>query len=72
VGQTSFAEGGETIAGEFVASAITHGALADRRMDGEDMGLRLLRRTGGVVCAALDPSNAARVLKSRACAEHWP
>ena len=56
----------ETIVGEFVANAVTHaGVVADpsRRASAENMGLRLLRRTGEVICAVLDPSDVAPVLK---------
>ncbi|HJZ02621.1 MAG TPA: ATP-binding protein, partial [Streptosporangiaceae bacterium] len=49
----------------FVANAVTHAAEAasDRRPSAENHGLRLLRRTGEVICAVLDPSDVAPVLK---------
>jgi hypothetical protein len=65
-GLGSIAEDAETIVGEFVANAVTHaaGAVAEGRPAGPDnLGLRLLRRTGEVMCAVLDPSDVAPVLK---------
>ena len=65
-GLWALADGAETIVGEFVANAITHAnsAAAERQAPPpEGLGLRLLRRTGEVMCAVLDPSNAAPVLK---------
>ena len=64
-GLTSLAEDAETIVGEFVANAVTHAGEtgADRKL-ADGLGLRLLRRTGEVICAVLDPSDAAPVLKS--------
>jgi anti-sigma regulatory factor (Ser/Thr protein kinase) len=64
-GLTSLSEDAETIVGEFVANAVTHGADSDaasRPADG--LGLRLLRRTGEVICAVLDPCDDAPVLRS--------
>lgn len=65
-GLTSLAEDAETIVGEFVANAVTHAAecAIDRRDAADGLGLRLLRRTGEVICAVLDPSDTAPVLKS--------
>lgn len=64
-GLTSLAEDAETIVGEFVANAVTHGAgLAPGRRAADGLGLRLLRRTGEVICAVLDPCDEAPVLKS--------
>jgi anti-sigma regulatory factor (Ser/Thr protein kinase) len=66
-GLGSLAEDAETIVAEFVANAVTHAATlpADGRKVGADnLGLRLLRRTGEVICAVLDPSDAAPVLKT--------
>jgi anti-sigma regulatory factor (Ser/Thr protein kinase) len=57
----------EAIVGEFVANAVTHAAdlaTVGRRIGPENLGLRLLRRTGEVICAVLDPSDAAPVLKA--------
>jgi anti-sigma regulatory factor (Ser/Thr protein kinase) len=69
-GLTSLAEDAETIVGEFVANAVTHAAEADdRRPSAENLGLRLLRRTGEVICAVLDPSDIAPVLKKPDCIE---
>ena len=64
-GLDSLAEDAETIVGEFVANAVTHAADAatDRRLSPENLGLRLLRRTGEVICAVLDPSDVAPVLR---------
>jgi hypothetical protein len=65
-GLTCLVEDAETIVGEFVANAVTHAAVRtapDRKLSGENLGLRLLRRTGEVICAVLDPSDAAPVLK---------
>ncbi len=70
-GLLSLAEDAETIVGEFVANAVTHAAPAagDRKPAAEHFGLRLLRRTGEVICAVLDPSDAAPVLKEPGGAE---
>ena len=67
-GLTALAEDAETIVGEFVANAVTH-AAGDRKPTAENLGLRLLRRTGEVMCAVLDPSDAAPVLKTPGGAE---
>jgi anti-sigma regulatory factor (Ser/Thr protein kinase) len=42
---------------------------ADREPMAENMGLRLLRRSGEVICAVLDPSDVAPVLKTPGGAE---
>jgi anti-sigma regulatory factor (Ser/Thr protein kinase) len=55
------ADDAEAIVGEFVANAVAHAALAAG--PGEPIGLRLLRRTGEVMCAVLDPSYCAPVLR---------
>jgi len=70
-GLWSLAEDAETIVGEFVANAITHAAAAppERKPTAENLGLRLLRRTGEVICAVLDPSDVAPVLKEPGCVE---
>jgi Histidine kinase-like ATPase domain len=73
-GLSSLAEDAETIVGEFVANAVTHAAAAGgwpagRKPAAENLGLRLLRRTGEVICAVLDPSDVAPVLKTPGGAE---
>lgn len=71
-GLGSLVEDAETIVGEFVANAVTHAAATasyNRRPSVENLGLRLLRRTGEVICAVLDPSDAAPVLRVPACGE---
>jgi anti-sigma regulatory factor (Ser/Thr protein kinase) len=64
-------EDAETIVGEFVANAVTHAATmaAPRKQAQENLALRLLRRTGEVTCAVLDPSDTAPVLKEPASVE---
>jgi len=62
-GLWSLADDAETIVGEFVANAVTHATAAAERRSGDGLGLRLLRRTGEVMCAVLDPSDAAPVLR---------
>jgi hypothetical protein len=66
-GLYSLAEDAETIVGEFVANAVTHAAslaAADRKAGTDDLGLRLLQRNCEVICAVLDPSDVAPVLKA--------
>lgn len=66
-GLAFLAEDAETIVGEFVANAVTHAASLGeqpRRQTAENFGLRLVRRTGEVICAVLDPSDCAPVLKA--------
>jgi anti-sigma regulatory factor (Ser/Thr protein kinase) len=64
-GLATLAEDAEVIVGEFVANAVTHAAAVhDRKPTAENLGLRLLRRTGEVTCAVLDPSDVAPVLKT--------
>jgi anti-sigma regulatory factor (Ser/Thr protein kinase) len=60
-GLTSLADDAEAIVGEFVANAVSHAARAAG--SGQPFGLRLLRRTGEVMCAVLDPSDSAPVLR---------
>jgi anti-sigma regulatory factor (Ser/Thr protein kinase) len=63
-GLTTLADDVEAIVGEFVANAISHaarGVQAGPHM--QQLGLRLLRRTGEVMCAVLDPSDTAPVLR---------
>jgi hypothetical protein len=60
-GLASLADDAEAIVGEFVANAISHAARA--ALPGQSLGLRLLRRTGEVMCAVLDPSDNAPVLR---------
>jgi anti-sigma regulatory factor (Ser/Thr protein kinase) len=64
-GLSSLAEDAETIVGEFAANAVTHAAAVapGRKQSAENMGLRLLRRNGEVICAVLDPSDVAPVLR---------
>ena len=57
-GLAFLAEDAETIVGEFVANAVTHAAASAEltaQASAENLGLRLLRRTGEVICAVLDP-----------------
>jgi hypothetical protein len=61
------AENAEMIVAEFAANAITHAAssaVTDRKGGADHLGLRLLRRTGEVICAVLDPSDEAPVLRT--------
>ena len=57
----TLADDAEAIVGEFVANAVSHAARA--ALPGQSLGLRLLRRTGEVMCAVLDPSDTAPVLR---------
>jgi len=73
-GLAFLAEDAEAIVGEFVANAVTHAAAvaavpAPRRQLPDGLGLRLLRRNGEVICAVLDPSDSAPVLKAPATVE---
>lgn len=65
-GLLTLAQDAEAIVGEFVANAVTHAAAGTnaRRPSAENLSLRLLRRNGEVVCAVLDPSDEAPVLKT--------
>jgi anti-sigma regulatory factor (Ser/Thr protein kinase) len=58
----SLADDAEAIVGEFVANAVSHAARGDAEPS-QPLGLRLLRRTGEVMCAVLDPSDRAPVLR---------
>lgn len=60
-GLSGLADDVEAIVGEFMANAVSHAA----RAAGPHMqlGLRLLRRSGEVMCAVLDPSDSAPVLR---------
>jgi anti-sigma regulatory factor (Ser/Thr protein kinase) len=60
-GLATLADDAEAIVGEFVANAVSHAARA--ALPGQSLGLRLLRRTGEVMCAVLDPSDIAPVLR---------
>jgi anti-sigma regulatory factor (Ser/Thr protein kinase) len=63
-GLTSLADDAEAIVGEFVANAVSHAARgAQSGPNIQQLGLRLLRRTGEVMCAVLDPSDSAPVLR---------
>jgi hypothetical protein len=75
-GLAFLSEDAETIVGEFVANAVTHAAAvagtpvpSQRRQAADGLGLRLLRRNGEVICAVLDPSDKAPVLKAPAAGE---
>jgi Histidine kinase-like ATPase domain len=62
-------EDAEVIVAEFVANALCHAGQdpeGQRGPAGGDarIGLRLFRRSGEVMCAVLDPSDAAPVLKA--------
>src|SRR6516164_8294214 len=63
-GLISLADDAEAIVGEFVANAVSHAARPMAATDpGLPVGLRLLRRPGEVMCAVLDPSDLAPVLR---------
>ncbi|MGD0243850.1 MAG: ATP-binding protein [Streptosporangiaceae bacterium] len=63
-GLSALADDAEAIVGEFVANAVSHAARAAAAIEsGQPLGLRLLRRTGEVMCAVLDPSDNAPVLR---------
>lgn len=64
-GLASLAEDAETIVGELVANAVIHAAPSDpeHAADLEGPRLSLLRRAGEMICAVLDASDAAPVLK---------
>jgi anti-sigma regulatory factor (Ser/Thr protein kinase) len=70
-GLAFLADDAEAIVGEFVANAVTHAAAGGEpvRKQAENLGLRLVRRTGEVICAVLDPSDSAPVLKAPATVE---
>jgi len=61
-GLAALADDAEAIVGEFVANAVFHAARCIG--SGQPLGLRLLRRTGEVMCAVLDPSDTAPVLRA--------
>jgi anti-sigma regulatory factor (Ser/Thr protein kinase) len=64
-GLAALADDAEAIVGEFVANAVSHAARAVAAVEsGQPVGLRLLRRTGEVMCAVLDPSDTAPVLRT--------
>lgn len=61
----------EVIVAEFVANAICHAAIDPAESENRSaarvdprIGLRLFRRVGEVMCAVLDPSDTAPVLKA--------
>ena len=71
-GLAALAKDAEAIIGEFVANAVTHAAASgelSRKQAAENLGVRLLRRTGEVICAVLDPSDSAPVLRVPATVE---
>lgn len=64
-GLTSLAGDAEIIVGELVANAVTHGVPSpDFNRDRDHLSLRLLRRSGEVICAVLDPSDVTPMLKT--------
>jgi anti-sigma regulatory factor (Ser/Thr protein kinase) len=60
-GLAALADDAEAIVGEFVANAISHAGRSASA--GQPIGLRLLRRTGEVMCAVLDPCDKAPILR---------
>jgi hypothetical protein len=67
-GLAGLADDAEMIIGEFVANAITHAQTIDT--SGIPVpGLRLMRRSGEVMCAVLDPSDDAPVLRTATAAD---
>jgi hypothetical protein len=70
-GLSVLADDAEAIVGEFIANAVTHAASPglERKATADNLGLRLLRRHFEVICAVLDPSDAAPVLRAPASAE---
>jgi len=72
-GLDALADDAEVIVAELVANAVCHteagAALDDRNPDRTHtrIGLRLFRRAGEVMCAVLDPSDAAPVLRAPNC-----
>ena len=60
-GLASLADDAEAIVGDFVANAVSHAVRCIG--SGQPIGLRVLRRTGEVMCAVLDPSDTAPVLR---------
>jgi anti-sigma regulatory factor (Ser/Thr protein kinase) len=70
-GLVPLADDAETIVGELVANAVTYAApsAAGHGPARGGISLHLMRRTSEVVCAVLDPSYAAPVLKSPGGAE---
>jgi histidine kinase-like protein len=69
-GLDPLADDADVIVAELVANAVCHtdaGAAVDGRGPGRAdtrIGLRLFRRAGEVMCAVLDPSDAAPVLRA--------
>ena len=70
-GLPSLAEDAELIVGELVANAVTHGTRpgSGRKPGQENLGLRLRRGTGEVICAVLDSNDTAPVVKAPGRAE---
>jgi hypothetical protein len=64
----ALAEDAEIIVGELVANAVSHAVVpdADRKPITDTPSLRLLCRSGEVICAVLDPSSACPELKALA------
>lgn len=65
-GLMSLADDAQAIVSELATNAVTHAAqhATDRQPARQDLSLRLLRRTGQVICAVLDPNDVPPVLKS--------
>jgi anti-sigma regulatory factor (Ser/Thr protein kinase) len=61
-GLGTLADDAEAIVGEFVANAVSH-AIRGCVGQAPQLGLRLLRRSGEIMCAVLDPSDIAPVLR---------
>jgi hypothetical protein len=60
-GLAALSEDAMVIVAELVANAVSH-TVPNSEPGGECLGLRLLRRPGEVICAVLDPSDAAPAL----------
>jgi anti-sigma regulatory factor (Ser/Thr protein kinase) len=64
------ADDAEIIVGELAANAVAHaGSREGHRELSQGARLRLLRRSGEVICAVLDPSDEAPVLRTPASRE---
>jgi anti-sigma regulatory factor (Ser/Thr protein kinase) len=65
-GLASLAADAEIIVGELAANAVTHGVRSEsgRQPGQENLSLRLRRRSSELICAVLDPSDTAPVLRT--------